>query len=144
MFLYPSSSPLNPFWAAANGCGKEEKQVKKGEVKEREWLMGFCVGAYALERWLGLNCFSFSLSWLVVHSRLLQQGPPLLLMSSFRRAMPEPPIYRRSIPSTRKYTPWHSHHRLFLCFFVLTRSINYLMQLFIHKKKKMFYKDAPF
>jgi hypothetical protein len=23
--------------------------------------MGFCVGAYALERWLGLNCFSFSL-----------------------------------------------------------------------------------
>jgi len=91
--------------------------------------MGFCVGAYALERWLGLNCFSFSLS---LGSRLLQQGPPLLLMSSFRRAMPEPPIYRRS--NTKTLYP-KIHLGMAADFFrTVLHSINYL-QLFIHEEE---------
>lgn len=69
--------------------------------------MGFCcVGPTPLSDGLA-STVSLSLSL----SRLLcSRGPPLLLMSSFRRAMPEPPISRR-LYNYYRYTHRHTHAR---------------------------------
>ena len=86
-----------------------------------------CVGAYALERWLGLNCFSFSLSLGKVAA-----GAPVVVDVFIPSAMPVPPIYRYP-------------QRLVVCVCTITtitrQSINYLFQIVYSQEEDL---DAPF
>lgn len=55
---------------------RRKNKLKKKKRKKRRVADGFLLcGAYALERWLGLNCFSLSLSF----SAVVFTGAPVVV-----------------------------------------------------------------